>query len=108
MHVSLLPYPHRAWIAYSAHYKFIGSWVYYACLGVTYHPHFWQNDFGLLCATVVMFGMEWILKNQHRKFALEKKIFPLLLPGFKLKPLGRESGALLTELSQPKAQKCLL
>ena len=53
---------------------------------------------------MVMFGMEWILKNQHRKFALEKKILPLLLPGFKLKPLGRESGALLTELSQPPTQ----
>ena len=104
MHVSLLPYPHCVWIAYSAHSKFMGSRVYYACLGVTYRLHFWQNDFGLLCATVVMFGMEWILKNQHRKFALEKKILPLLLPGFKLKPLGRESGALLTELSQPPTQ----
>ena len=28
----------------------------YACLGVTYHLHFWQNDRGLSCATVVTRG----------------------------------------------------
>ena len=30
--------------------EFAGSRMY-ACLGVTCHLHFWQNDGGLLCAT---------------------------------------------------------
>ena len=37
-------------------------WVkVYACLGVNCHLHFWQNDWGLLCATAVTWG--W---NGHR------------------------------------------
>ena len=28
----------------------------YACLGETYHLHFWQNDWGRLCAIVVTWG----------------------------------------------------
>ena len=44
-------------------------------LAVTCHPHFWQNDWGLLRATVVTWGWNgYQSKTQHRKLTLEKKI----------------------------------
>ena len=58
LRVSLFPdrFPHYAWTAaYSGHSDFVGSRVY-ACLGVTCHLHFWQNDRGLSRATVVTRG----------------------------------------------------
>ena len=49
----------------------------YACLAVTCHLCFWQNDRGLLCATVVTQGWNGYRNNsQHRKLTLEKKILP--------------------------------
>ena len=68
----------------SAHTDFVGSRVY-ACLGVTCHLHFWQNDQGLLCANVVTrrWNGHWIRVNTQ-KLTLEKKILLPLLPGFKL------------------------
>ena len=52
----------------------------YACLAVTCHLHFWQNDQDLLRATAVTQGWNgYRNKSQHRKLTLEKKI---LLPGF--------------------------
>ena len=55
----------------------------YACLAVTCHLHFWQNDRDLLCATAVTRGWNrYRNKSQHRKLILEKKILPLLLQGF--------------------------
>ena len=60
--VSSFPFrfPHYAWpAALLTHSDFVGSRVY-ACLGITCHLHFWQNDQGLLCATVVTRG--W---NEH-------------------------------------------
>ena len=42
-------------MAESAHSGFVESRVY-ACLGVTCHLHFWQNDWGLLRATGVTLG----------------------------------------------------
>ena len=57
----------------------------YACLGVTCHLHFWQNDRGPLRAIVVTRGAERTPnKSQHTKLTLEKKILPPLLPGFDL------------------------
>ena len=58
MRVSLFPdrFPHYAWTAaWSAHSNFVGSKVY-ACLGVTCHLRFWQNDGGLIRATAVTGG----------------------------------------------------
>ena len=51
----------------------------YACLAVTCHLRFWQNDRGLSHATAVT----WVWngyqnKSQHRKLTLEKKILPPL------------------------------
>ena len=55
----------------------------YACLAVTCHLHFWQNDRDLLRATAVTRGWNrYQNKSQHRKLTLEKKILPPLLQGF--------------------------
>ena len=55
----------------------------YACLAVTCHLHFWQNDRDLLRATVVTRGWNgYWNKSQHRKSTLEKKILPPLQQGF--------------------------
>ena len=55
----------------------------YACLAVTCHLHFWQNDRGLLRATAVTRGWNgYRNKSQHRKLTREKKILPSLLQGF--------------------------
>ena len=49
----------------------------YACLAVTCHLHFWQNDQDFLRATVVTRGWNgYRNKSQHRKSTLEKKILP--------------------------------
>ena len=55
----------------------------YACLAVTCHLHFWQNDQDLLHATAVtQWWNGYWNKSQHRKLTLEKKILPPLLQGF--------------------------
>ena len=55
----------------------------YACLAVTSHLHFRQNDQDLLCATVVTRGWNgYQNKSQHRKSTLEKKILPPFLQRF--------------------------
>ena len=55
----------------------------HAHLAVTCHPHFWQNDRGLLRATAVTRGWNgYRNKIQHRKLTMEKKILPPLLQGF--------------------------
>ena len=56
----------------------------YSCWGVTYHLHFWQNDWGLLHATAVTQGGMDTPKSQHKKLTLENKIFQPLLPGLEL------------------------
>ena len=57
----------------------------YACLVVTCHLHFWQNDRDLLRATVVTRGWNgYRNKSQHRKSTLEKKILPPFQQGFEL------------------------
>ena len=49
----------------------------YACLAVTCHLHFWQNEQDILCATAVTRGWNgYRNKGQHRKLTLEKKILP--------------------------------
>ena len=55
--VSSLPWeiPTLCLTAKSAHSNFVASRLY-ARLGVTCHLHFWQNDLGLLHATVVTLG----------------------------------------------------
>ena len=55
----------------------------YACLAVTCHLLFWQNDRDFLRATVVTRGWNgYRNKSQHRKSTLEKKILPPFQQGF--------------------------
>ena len=55
----------------------------YACLAVTCHLHFWQNDRDFVRATVVTRGWNgYRNKSQHRKSTLEKKILPPFQQGF--------------------------
>ena len=55
----------------------------YACLAVTWHLHFWQNDRDFLRATAVTRGWNgYRNKSQHRKSTLEKKILPPFQQGF--------------------------
>ena len=55
----------------------------YACLAVTCHLHFWQNDRDFLRATVVTRGWNGYRdKSQHRKSTLEKKILLPFQQGF--------------------------
>ena len=55
----------------------------YACLAVTCHLHFWQNDRDFLRATVVTRGWNgYRNKSQHRKSTVEKKILPPFQQGF--------------------------
>ena len=55
----------------------------FACLAVTCHLHFWQNDRDFLRATVVTRGWNrYRNKSQHRKSTLEKKILPPFQQGF--------------------------
>ena len=55
----------------------------YACLAVTCHLHFWQNDRDFLRATVVTRGWNGHRnKSQHRKSTLENKILPPFQQGF--------------------------
>ena len=55
----------------------------YACLAVTCHLHFWQNDQDFLRATVVTRGWNgYRNKRQHRKSTLEKKILLPFQQGF--------------------------
>ena len=51
----------------------------YACLAVTCHLHFWQNDRDLLRATVVTRGWNgYRNKGQHRKSTLGEEKFSRL------------------------------
>ena len=55
----------------------------YACLAVTCHLHFWQNDRDYLRATAVTRGWNgYRNKSQHRKSTLENKILPPFQQGF--------------------------
>ena len=77
----------------------------YACLAVTCHLHFWQNDRDLLRATVVTRGWNgYRNKSQHRKSTLEKKFSSRSSRDSNPRPFNHESGALTTELSPPHNQ----
>ena len=54
----------------------------HACLAVTCHMCFWQNDWDILHATAVTQGWNvYQNKSPHRKLTLEKTILLWLLPG---------------------------
>ena len=73
----------------------------HVCSAVTCHLHFWQNVQDFLHATTVT--QEWNghwNKSQHRKLMLEKKIFPLFLPGLEPKTFWHHESTTLP-LSHP-------
>ena len=80
---------------------FIQSHIVYACLAVTCHLHFWQDDRDLLRATAVTRGWNgYRNKSQHRKLTLEKKTLPPLLPGFEPATFRSRVRRSTTELSR--------
>ena len=68
----------------------------YACSGVTFHPHFWPNDRGLLPATAVTRGLERTPnKSQHTMQTLEKENSPAALAEIRTRNPSITSPALL-------------
>ena len=79
-HTKLLctPYNHAPYHFMQSHIRKV-----HACLAVTCHLHFWQNDRDHLRATAVTRGWNgYRNKSQHTKLTPEKKILPPLLQGF--------------------------
>ena len=80
----------------------------YACLAVTCHLHFWQNDRDFLHATAVTRGWNgYRNKSQHRKSTLDwEENSPAVPAGIRTRDLSitDESGALTTELSPPNSR----
>ena len=75
----------------------------HACLAVTCHLRFWQNDRDLLYATAVTRGWnEHRNMSQHRKLTMEKKILPPLLQGTRTQDLSITSPTLYP-LSYPRS-----
>ena len=71
----------------------------YACLAVTCHLHFWQNDQDLVCVTAVTLGLiGYCNKESAQILTLEKKILLLLLKDSNLESFDHKSSALTTEL----------
>ena len=97
-HMKLQPYRRKSWYTIqpctiSFHAK---PAKVYACLDVTCHLHFWQNDRDLLRVTAVTRGWnEYRNKSQHRKSTLEKKTSPAAPAGIRTRDLSS------TELSPP-------
>ena len=77
-----------------------------ACLAVTCHLHFWQNDRDLLCATAVTWGWKgYRNKSQHSKLTLRRKFSSRSCRDSNPRPFNHESGALTSELSMPPCEK---
>ena len=103
LRVSSFPhgFSHSAWTAaMSAHSDFDGSRVY-ACLGVTCHLHFWQNNRGVLRATAVT-----LVCNGHRiRVSTQSSLWRRKLSRHSCRDsnsqlFDHESGALTNKLSQ--------
>ena len=75
------------------------AWVR-ACLALTCHLHFWQNNRDFLRASAVTRRWNgYRNKIQRRKLTLQEKILPPLLPGLEPGTFNHESDALTTDLS---------
>ena len=87
------PYDHALCHFMQSHLRKVHTY-----LAVTYHPHLWQNDRGLLRATVVTRGWNgYRNKSQHRKLTRRRKLFRRR--DSNPRPFDHESGAPTTELS---------
>ena len=86
-HIKLQPSRRKFCVHHTTmhHINFMQSHIskVYACLAVTRHLHFWQNDRDLLRATAVTRGWNrYRNKSQHEKSTLAKKFLSPLLQGF--------------------------
>ena len=97
-HKKLLPYRRVLRTRYNhAPCHFMQSHIckVYACLAVTCHLRFWQNDRGLLRATAVTRRWNgYRNKSQHRKLTLENKNYPAAPAGIRTRDLSIASPAL--------------
>ena len=73
----------------------------YACLAVTCHLHFWQNDLGLLRATAVTRGTDTEIRVSTESRPWRRKFSRRSSRDSNPRPFNHESGALTTELSPP-------
>ena len=81
----------------------------YACLAVTCHLHFWQNDRDFLSATAVTRGgtdTEIRVSTESRPW--RRKFSRRSSRDSNPRPFNHESGALTTELSPPPREKFVL
>ena len=76
----------------------------YACLAVTCHLHFWQNDRDLLRATVVTRGWNGYRNKSTESRPWRRKFSHRSSRDSNPRPFNHESGALTTELSTPLAK----
>ena len=100
-HIKLLPSRRVLCVPYNyAPCHFTQSHIrkVHACLAVTCHLHFWQNDRGLLRATAVTRGWNgYRNKSQHRPW--RRKFPDRSCRDSNPQPFDHESCALTTELS---------
>ena len=73
----------------------------YACLAVTCHLHFWQNDRDLLRATAVTRGWNGYRKKSTESRPWRRKFSRRSSRDSNPRPFSHESGVLTTELSPP-------
>ena len=71
----------------------------YACLAVTCHLRFWQNDRGLLRATAVTRGWNGYRNKSTESWPWRRKLSRRSSRDSNPRPFDHESGALTTELS---------
>ena len=75
----------------------------YACLAVTCHLHFWQNDRDFLRATVVTRGWNgYRIRVSTESRPWRRKFSRRSSRDSNPRPFNHESGALTTELSPPR------
>ena len=85
--------------------NFVGSRVY-ACLGVTRHLHFWQNDRGLLRATTVTRGWKGHrIRVSTGSLFWRRKFSRRSCRNSNSQPFDHESGARPTEALRPHLSK---
>ena len=92
--------PHYAWtVAESAHSVFIW-WRMYACSGVTFHLHFWQNDRGLLSAIAKTQGWNahWI-RVGTQSWLWRRKFFCCSCQDVNSWPFNHESNITVKEVN---------
>ena len=70
------------------HFIWSHKCVMHVCWGATCHPHSWQNDLDLLCATVVTQGWNGYLNKSAQKVDHGEVLLPLLVG---LKPTSFQS-----------------